>query len=77
MPRFAPLKRKKFEKFLLFVGCHFKRQRGDHLIYDRKGLKRPVVFTVDREVPVFIIRNNLRTLGISVEEYLKIIKHLK
>lgn len=77
MPRLTPISRKKLEKFLVFVGCHFKRQKGDHLIYDRAGLKRPVVFTTDKEVPVFIIRNNLRTLGISVKEYLEIIKRLK
>jgi len=76
MPKLIPLKRKKFEKFLVFVGCGFKRQKGDHLIYDRSDLKRPIVFTADREVPVFIIRNNLRTLGMSVEEYLEIIKRI-
>lgn len=76
MPRLAPIKRKKFEKFLVFVGCHFKRQKGDHLIYDRADLKRPVVFTTDKEVPIFIIRNNLRTLKISPEEYLEILKKL-
>lgn len=76
MPRLTPISRKKFEKFLNFVGCYFKRQKGDHLIYDRVDLKRPVIFTADKEVPVFIVRNNLRTLGISVEEYLEILKKL-
>ena len=73
MPPLSPVKRKKFEKFLNFVGCNLKRTKGDHLIYDRPGLKRPVVITADKEVPVFIVRNNLRTLGISVEEYLDIL----
>lgn len=77
MLRLVPISRKKFEKFLIFIGCHFIRQKGDHLIYDRIDLKRPVVFTTDREVPIFIIRNNLRTLGVSVNDYLEIIKRLK
>lgn len=77
MPSLNPIKKKKFEKFLVFVGCYLKRQKGDHLIYDRTDLKRPVVITCDKEVPVFIIRNNLRTLGISIEEFLKIIKQVK
>ena len=77
MPRLTPISRKKFEKFLVFIGCYFKRQKGDHLIYDRTGLKRPIVFTTDKEVPIFIIRNNLRTLDISISEYLEIIKRLK
>ena len=76
MARLNPVKRKKFEMFLKFVGCHLKRIKGDHFIFDRPGLERPVVFTADSEVPVFIIRNNLRTLGISVEEYLNIMEQL-
>jgi predicted RNA binding protein YcfA (HicA-like mRNA interferase family) len=72
----TPVHWKKFEKFVLYVGCHFERQKGDHRIYWRSGLKRPVVFPADKEVPVFIIRNNLRTLGISVREYLEIIEKL-
>lgn len=76
MSRLVPVHWKKFEKFVLYVGCHFERQSGDHLIYWRSDLKRPVVFPKDREIPVFIIRNNLRTLGISFEEYLEIIKRL-
>lgn len=74
MPQLTPIKRKKFEKFLTYVGCKLKRTKGDHLIYNRVGLDRPVVITADSEVPVFIIRNNLRTLKISPEEYLEILK---
>lgn len=76
MPRIVSLPRKDFEKFLKYVGCHPKRQKGDHLIWDRPNLKRPVIFTTDREVPVFIIRNNLRTLGLSPEEYFEILKQI-
>jgi len=76
MPKISPIHWKKFEKFLRFIGCTYKRTRGDHLIYERSGLKRPVVFPKDTEIPVFVIRNNLRVLGISVEEYAEILKRL-
>ncbi|MEX0616746.1 MAG: type II toxin-antitoxin system HicA family toxin [Candidatus Woykebacteria bacterium] len=76
MPSLAPISRKKFEKFLIFIGCHHKRTKGDHLIYDRVDLKRPVVFTADREVPTMIIRTNLKTLGMTVEDYLIILNKL-
>ena len=76
MPSLTPISRRKFEKFLRYIGCYLKRIKGDHFIFDRPGLERPVVFTADSEVPVFIIRNNLRTLGISVEEYLNIMEQL-
>lgn len=76
MPRLAPVKKQKFEVFLRMIGCSLKRIKGDHFIYTRPGLKRPVVITKDADVPVFILRNNLRTLGMSVEEYLAIIQQL-
>lgn len=76
MPQLTPVKRKKFERFLKYIGCSLKRTEGDHFIFGRVGLDRPVVITADKEVPVFIIRNNLRTLRISPEEYLEILKEL-
>lgn len=76
MSRLKPISWRKFEKFLIYVGCRFERQKGDHLIYWRSDLKRPVVIPKDKEIPIFIIKNNLKTLGISIEEYLKIIENL-
>lgn len=76
MPHLAPINWKEFEKFLLFVGCTYERQKGDHRIYWRAGLKRPVVLPTYRSIPVFVIRNNLRILNISVEEYLEVIKKI-
>ena len=76
MAHLTPIHWKKFEKFLLFIGCHFEREKGDHRIYWREGLKRPVVIPRDEELPVFIIRNNLRILGIDPEEYLEILKRI-
>lgn len=67
---------RKFEKFLLSIGCSFKRQRGDHRIYWKSGIKRPIVIPTERTLPVFIILNNLRVLGISKEEFLEKISKL-
>ena len=52
----------------------FSRQKGDHLVYIRSDLIRPVVFPKDQNIPIFVIRNNLRILGISHNEYLNILK---
>jgi len=60
----------------LFVGCRFEREKGDHRIYWREGLKRPVVIPRIGELPIFIIRNNLRILGVNPEEYLEILKRI-
>jgi predicted RNA binding protein YcfA (HicA-like mRNA interferase family) len=76
MSRLVPLHWKKFEKFLLFVGCEFQREKGDHRIYWRNDLRRPVVVPRDAQLPVFVIRNNLRILNIGTDEYLKILEEI-
>jgi len=76
MAHLTPISWKKFEKFLLYIGCKFTREKGDHRIYWRDGLKRPVVIPCGGELPVFIIRNNLRILGINPDEYLEILKRV-
>lgn len=76
MPKISTINWKVFEKFLLFVGCEFKRQKGDHKIYWRSDLNRPIVLPTYKELPVFIIRNNIRTLGISQKEYIEILKKI-
>lgn len=76
MPRITPVSWKQLEKFVISAGCKFDRQNGDHLIYCRGDLKRPVVFPKDKEIPVFIIRNILRVLNISAEKYAEMIKKI-
>ena len=76
MARLTPISWKEFEKFLLFLGCKFKHQKASHRVYTRSGLKRPLVVPVYDEIPMFVIRNNLRVLGMTAEEYLEILKQL-
>ncbi len=76
MAHLTPISWKKFEKFLLLAGCYLKRERGDHRIYGRQGLSRPIVIPRDINLPIFIIRNNLRILQISPEEYLEILDRI-
>jgi len=56
----TPINWKKFEKFVLFIGCRLEREKGDHRVYWRSDLKRPVIIPRYKNLPVFIIRNNLR-----------------
>lgn len=70
MPRITPVHWEKFEKFLLHVGCVLKRREASHRVYWKNGLNRPIIIQAKGKVPVFIILNNLRTLGISRDEYL-------
>lgn len=67
---------KDFEKFLVYVGCTFLREKGDHRVWGRVGLKRPIVIPKLRSIPVFVIRNNLRLLGMAVTDYIEIVSRL-
>jgi predicted RNA binding protein YcfA (HicA-like mRNA interferase family) len=59
-----------FEKFLLQRGCVFKRMKGDHRVYVKMGLKRPLIVPQYDPLPPFIILNNLRVLSVSKKELL-------
>lgn len=74
MSRIAPIHYRKLVKVFEATGFTFVRQKGDHLIYTKKGIKRPVIIPMYKSIPVFIILNNLRVAGLSREEYLKLLK---
>jgi len=57
------------EKVFLSAGFRFARQEGSHRSYTKPGLPRPIVIPTYDQVPVSIIRNNLKTAGINREEY--------
>jgi predicted RNA binding protein YcfA (HicA-like mRNA interferase family) len=44
-------------------------REGSHRSYTKPGLSRPIVIPTYDEVPVSIVRNNLKTAGITREEY--------
>ena len=77
MPGIRSVHWKEFEKFLFHIGCELRREKGDHRVYWKRGIKRPVVVPRDTALPVFIILNNLRILGVTREEYLKIVRKKK
>ena len=59
-----------FEKY----GCVYSRTKGDHLIYHYSGAIRPVVIPKYKEVPAFIIKNNMRTIGMTRDEYFALLE---
>ncbi len=73
--RIVPIGWRQFEKFLRHVGCIYVGQEGSHRKWRRQGLTRPIIVP-RRLLTVSLIRNNLRTLGISHEEYTDTLKHL-
>lgn len=73
MFRITPIPAKKLRKVFEKAGFRCSRIEGDHFVYTKKGVLRPVVIPDWPEVPVFIIKNNLRTAGITREDYFSIL----
>jgi len=73
MPRLIPVPWRRLEAVFLAAGFTFDRQQGSHRSYVKPGVTRPVVIPTYDDVPVFIIRNNLRTAGISRDEYFRLL----
>jgi predicted RNA binding protein YcfA (HicA-like mRNA interferase family) len=77
MPKFTPQDWRTLEAVFEASGFKFDRQEGSHRTYVKSGVSRPVVIPAYREVPVFIIRNNLKTAGLSREEYFAVLAKVK
>ena len=76
MPRLSPTDWQTQVKIFEGFGCVYVRQKGDHLMYHHPDAKRAVVIPRYREVPVTVIRNNMRTVGMSREEYFRLSRSL-
>lgn len=60
---------KVFVKFIEMHGCALDRIKGDHHVYIKKGIARPLVIPIRNPLPEFIVRNNLKILGLTVSDY--------
>jgi predicted RNA binding protein YcfA (HicA-like mRNA interferase family) len=75
MRNLANISVKEFRAILLLLGLEKVRTKGGHETWMKKGMTRPVIFQnhVD-PIPEFIIRNNLRNLGLSKDEFLSLLE---
>lgn len=73
MSRLTPLHYRKLVRVFEKLGFVLDRTEGDHLVYTKPGVKRPVVIPVYKAVPVFIINNNINTAGITREEFFNLL----
>ena len=76
MPTIRPVHYKALVAVFERDGFTFDRQRGDHLIFIKPGAIRPLVIPAYHEVPVSIVKNLLRTAGMSRERYFDLLQGL-
>lgn len=59
-------------------GFIVKREKGDHIIMTKPGVKRPLVIkTSPRLVPVTHIRTNMTTAGMSRERFFEFLEKVR
>ena len=72
--RITPIPYQKLVRVFELDGFVVKRQKGDHLVLTKPGIKRPVIIkTSPHQVPVTHILTNLRTAGLSRERYFELL----
>jgi predicted RNA binding protein YcfA (HicA-like mRNA interferase family) len=71
--KLTPLHWKSLERIIPAAGFRFARQEESHRSYVKAGILRPVVIPTYDEVPVAVIRNKLKTAGISREDFFRLL----
>lgn len=72
MPRITPVDYKTLLKIFQKFGCQYKRKQGSHHILIYPGAKRAVVIPEYDEIDVEIIKNNMRTVNMTREQYFEL-----
>ena len=64
-----------FRAIMLLLGLSKVRTKGGHEAWMKAGMTRPaIVQTHVDPVPEYVLRNNLRIIGISREEFLTLLE---
>jgi predicted RNA binding protein YcfA (HicA-like mRNA interferase family) len=74
MTRIYPTDWKTQLKIFELYGCKYKRKTGSHHVLTFPGAKRAVVMPEYEEIDVDIIKNNMRTVGMSRDEYFALLQ---
>ena len=77
MPRITPVHWKTLECIFKRDGFRFKRQSGDHRLYEKAGIARPIVIPTYSEIDSDIILGLLRTAKMPRERYFRLLKKCK
>jgi predicted RNA binding protein YcfA (HicA-like mRNA interferase family) len=73
MPKLSPISHATLRRIFEADGFRCVRTEGDHMVFTKPGVLRPVVIPKYSAVPIFIIKNNLRTAGMTRERYFELL----
>ena len=73
MPKLNPVSHALLRRVFERDGFRYIHTEGDHMVFTKPGTLRPVVIPKYNPIPVFIIKNNIRTAGMSRERYFELL----
>jgi predicted RNA binding protein YcfA (HicA-like mRNA interferase family) len=73
MPKLSPVSYKQLVKVFEADGFRCARTEGDHMVFVKSGAIGPVIIPKYAAIPIFIIKNSLRTAGMSRERYFELL----
>lgn len=76
MPRITPVDWRTLVKVFLLHGCEYRRKQGSHHVLTCPQAKRAIVIPEYDEIDAEIIKNNLRSAGISRDEYFNLLQQV-
>ena len=78
MGKYSNISVRRFRNILKAFGLEQVRIKGGHEMWFKDGMLRNVVFQTHEEpIPEDIIKNNIKTMGVSKEEFDKKLKEIK
>ena len=76
MPRICPTDWKTLIRIFEKFGCTVVRKHGDHWILDHPNARRPVIIPAYDEIAITIIKTNMKTVGMTREQYFEILEEI-
>ena len=76
MARLRTVKPKQAIQVFEKLGFKIDRRKGSHISMIKKGCIRPVVIPDHREIAIGTLKGNMRTAGIDLDEFERILQSL-
>ena len=76
MPRISATDWKTQIAIFQAYGCKYKRKKGSHHVLTYPGAKRAIVIPEYNEIDLDIIKNNMRTVGMSRDDYFRLLNEV-
>lgn len=74
--RITPINYKELIKVFEKLGLKIIRTKGDHIIMNKPGMKRPVIIQAKPIIAVGHILNNIKAANVTRKEYLEALSSL-